>query len=78
MDFSFTPATRARIAAETAVFSRLPPAAPAGAGQDLSPAKKPAAVAIALIEVWKETRTLPTVATVPVAEANSAPPATPT
>src|SRR4051794_330460 len=47
MDFPFTPATRTRIAADTAAFSRL---APVGAGGYLTSAKKPAAVAIALIE----------------------------
>jgi 8-oxo-dGTP pyrophosphatase MutT (NUDIX family) len=51
MDFSFTPATRGRIAAQTAAFSRLAPAAPVATGPSAQPSpKKPAAVAIALTE----------------------------
>jgi 8-oxo-dGTP pyrophosphatase MutT (NUDIX family) len=56
MDFAFTPATRARIAAQAAAFARLAPA-PFALTKDerllataAAPTKKPAAVAIALTE----------------------------
>lgn len=49
MDFPFTPATRDRVAAQTETFSRLVPA-PSPAAAERTPPKKPAAVAIALIE----------------------------
>src|SRR4029077_13030369 len=41
MDYAFTPASRARIAAQTEVFSRLAPAPTAAAGERRTPAKKP-------------------------------------
>src|SRR5579872_1781621 len=45
MDFAFSPATRAHVAAQTAAFERLDPVQ-----GTVIPAKKPAAVAIALTE----------------------------